>query len=441
MPRNAQFSSPEHQPFAASSDLQLREDHVNGPLPFCNPTRALFDANTTTDEVAKDVAGKVHVEANKTASPRAYHAWRSRDNRKGKSDESNLLMFSILMTSGRHVLIAPADEAPKALESLRKVLQGIARMCTVFAWWDVSWWIAMIFSVGSAIFVICGCFYWVPFAYPKKTFPRESTVGGGVTAFIGAMLFLIGGVLLIVEATNEDQTGSSGWALEQVIEPHKTTAGGSTDADNQNLTEPTSKSRMNPNQPAMLHYKPQAQHCRHHHNLGIHSANLQHPKSGRKWEWIPTWHELFTHYFREIGFLGSFILSIGAIVFWFSGLLALPGIYAHLSQPVLYGTYWLAYVVGGVLFVVSSALYVVETQRNWYTPAVYQIGWWIGVWNLIGSVGWTLSAALGYCSKGWCTYQSDLTLIWASLAFLIGSLLLWYEALDKYPVEKERKRS
>lgn len=53
--------------------------------------------------------------------------------------------------------------------------------------------------------------------------------------------------------------------------------------------------------------------------------------------------------------------------------------------------------------------------------------------------GWTISAAFGYCLESWCTYQSDLTLIWASLAFLIGSLILWYEALDKYPVKRASK--
>ena len=68
--------------------------------------------------------------------------------------------------------------------------------------------------------------------------------------------------------------------------------------------------------------------------------------------------------------------------------MALPWIYSKISQPVLYGTYWLAYLGGGVLFVVSSGLYMLETQPNWYTPAPRVLGWWIGVWNLIGLRGW-----------------------------------------------------
>lgn len=290
----------------------------------------------------------------------------------------------------------------------------------------------MLFSVGSAIFVICGFFYWLPLAAPGTEFKHESNIGGGVTAFVGATLFLVGGVLLIVEATNEDQVGCFGWALEQAFESKSETS----DMDTEQSPDPKRAPGA-----TTLRYVPQPSQCQHHHNVGLHHAHLQRPTCGRKWEWVPTWHELTTHYFHEIGFLGSFILSIGAIVFWFSGLLALPGIYDKISTPVLQGTYWLAYIVGGVLFVISSVLYVLETQRNWYTPGLYQIGWWIGVWNLIGSIGWTLSAGLGYCSAAWCVYQSDLTLIWASISFLIGSLLLWYEAMDKYPIEKERSKS
>lgn len=45
---------------------------------------------------------------------------------------------------------------------------------------------------------------------------------------------------------------------------------------------------------------------------------------------------------------------------------------------------------------------------------------------------WILTKDLRYCSATWCKYESDLTLLWASIAFLLGSLVLWYEALDKY---------
>lgn len=295
-------------------------------------------------------------------------------------------------------------------------------MCTVMAWWDVSWWIAVLFSVGSAIFVASGMFYWLPLEAPSTEFHNEGLVAGGVTSFVGATLFTIGGVLLIVEASNDNQTGCFGWAIEQAFS-HDSREG----SDNENGSPPKKAAQ----------FSLRAQHCIHHHGDGVHRSDvlhMQHPDANRKWEWYPSWHELRDHYFHEIGFMASFVLAIGAVIFYISGIMALPGIINNLSQGVLWGIYWLAYLVGGVLFTVSSVLYVLETQPTWYTPAPSVIGWWIGVWNLIGSIGWTLSASFGYCSASWCEYQSDLSLLWASVAFLIGSLLLWYEALDKYPV-------
>jgi hypothetical protein len=225
--------------------------------------------------------------------------------------------------------------------------------------------------VGSAIFIACGFFYWLPVAYPSTTFPGEDTVAGGVTAFVGATLFQIGAIMLVIEACNENQTGCFGWALTQAL-THDSEGEGSSDG--------ASKAKA-------------TTECEHHHVRGLHkrsAVELQHPDAGRRWEWWPTWHELTTHYFHEIGFLASFILAVGATIFYVSGILALPGVYNHLPVGVLYGIYWMTYLVGGILFVVSSGLYMIETQPKWYKPQPQLLGWWIGVFNMIGSVGWTV---------------------------------------------------
>lgn len=255
-------------------------------------------------------------------------------------------------------------------------------MCTVFAWWDVSWWIGVLFSVGSAIFIISACFYWVPLVNPSTEFPGESLYAGGILSFIGATLFQIGAVLLIVEAVNENQTGCFGWALEQAF-AH----------DHENEATRTDSGRHGPH--ALVHW---CTHHHAHHSLSLESkdSHIAQPKSDRLWRWWPTWHELHTHYWYEIGFQASFQLAIGATIFYISGIMALPGIVNKISQPVAYGVYWLAYLVGGIFFIISSTFYILETQPNWYTPAFHVLGWWIGVFNMIGSVGWTISAAFGY---------------------------------------------
>jgi hypothetical protein len=151
-----------------------------------------------------------------------------------------------------------------------------------------------------------------------------------------------------------------------------------------------------------------------------------HPNSrdARTWTWFPTWHELTTHYFHEIGFLACLAQMIGATVFWISGFTALPGIYEHLSPEALKGAYWSPQVIGGTGFIVSSILFMLETQQKWYLPAPKVLGWHIGLWNLIGGIGFTLCGCLGFSSNEAALYQSALATFWGSWAFLIGELPL-----------------
>lgn len=199
-----------------------------------------------------------------------------------------------------------AGDLPPVSTAWPVIGKGIWRMLTVYAWWDVSWWIAVLFTIGSAIFVISGCFYWIPLVAPSTEFHDEASVAGGVTAFVGATLFTIGGVLLIVEATNENQTGCFGWALEEVFSHGK--------------SKPETEQ----------HFRHDSAHpadCNHHHAHGLHAhgqPQLQHPDSGRKWEWWPSWNELVSHYFREIGFWASMTEAIGAVVFYVRTLFVSP---------------------------------------------------------------------------------------------------------------------
>lgn len=85
----------------------------------------------------------------------------------------------------------------------------------------------------------------------------------------------------------------------------------------------------------------------------------------------------------------------------------------------------------------SSLLFMLETQRKWYLPAPKTLGYWIGFWNLIGALGFTLCGALGYSSNEDVLFEGSLATFWGSWAFLIGSLIQWFEALDKHPVEIE----
>ncbi|KAI0539789.1 hypothetical protein GGR58DRAFT_499827 [Xylaria digitata] len=362
-------------------------EHYTRPIPFLHETcRQIPATKPRPIETA-------------TAPPTGiWRRYQSRDNRKG-----------------RHaVAISPQSAArhgvshPRAAHTLNASWRGIRRMMLRYPVSDVSYDVAVVFTLGSAIWVINGFFAWLPVQWPSTEFSGEVGAGGGITAFVGATVFEFGSVLLMLEAVNEKRTDCFGWALEEAMESHG------------------------------FLLRPDPKGCTHHHSVrhGLLTAGKPEAgKEGRSWEWWPTWSELKTHYFREIGFLASLSQFVGATVFWISGFTALPPIKDHLSIPVANGVFWVPQVVGGVGFIISSWLFMLETQKTWYMPAPRVLGWHIGFWNLIGALGFTACGALGFASRNdAAAYASDLSTFIGSWAFLIGSIIQWYESLDKYPV-------
>lgn len=443
MSRSAAFRF--RKPLDSVKSLELQQDRVSGPFSFLNPTRAAFNHVCARDRKpcrtsgdpsgdAADAARDDQTRKQDDCAPTTpgnkeqlasniQFKWRSRDNRKGRH---TLVVDPTPESSAAYIV-------PKVPSALGQIAQGVVRMLTHFPYWDISWLVAVIFTLGSCVWVINAFFVWLPLVQPNTEFDNETLIGGGVTAFIGATIFEIGSVLLMIEAFNENQEGCFGWALEQVA--GNALAG-------------------------RIRVRPDVDGCRHHHtnkkNLvgegvvkgpsasstapelppnGIEKNETVH-STGRRWVWFPSWHDLTSHYFREIGFIASLAQFCGATIFWISGVTALPGIVDVMSQGLLDGVYWTPQIVGGTGFIVSGLLYMLETQEKWYKPAFGVLGWHIGFWNLIGAFGFTLPGALGpaYGNSG-AQYEAGLSTFWASWAFLIGSIIQWYESLDKHPVE------
>jgi hypothetical protein len=112
-----------------------------------------------------------------------------------------------------------------------------------------------------------------------------------------------------------------------------------------------------------------------------------------------------------------------------------------MSRLITIILYWTPQVLGGLGFIISGTLFMLETQTKWWKPAPKTLGWWIGLWNLIGGVGFTICPAFGYDQSSWAQYQACLSTFWGSWAFLVGSVVQWYESLEKFPVEVEGKRN
>lgn len=178
------------------------------------------------------------------------------------------------------------------------------------------------------------------------------------------------------------------------------------------------------------------------------------------WRWWPSWHALRTHHVYEIGYLACAIQLFGVTLYGVTAIVVLPGILSSLSSWQELGAFWVPQyvmkrwncglrtlanllrftyrIVAAACFLIASIMFAFETQEKWWKPEPKVLGWWIGVWSIVGSVGFELSAAFGVPSgsKHWAEYQSDLSSMWGSAAYLIGSFLQWYEALSKNPIEE-----
>ncbi|KAK4444842.1 hypothetical protein QBC34DRAFT_414437 [Podospora aff. communis PSN243] len=375
----------------------------SGALTFLNPTLRYHpvapDSKPPTEAVSGQPPGKPSPSPPPSGEehPPIYHVWRSRDNRKG-----------------RHAILLPKTAAaakhqyPPLTNTLASTGRGILKMLTSFPVWDVSYDVAIVFTLGCIVWVINGFFVWYPLAAPWSEFPGEESVGGGWTAFVGATIFEFGSVLLMLEALNENQTDCFGWALTSAL---------TTLESHTPLLRPT---------PTCTHH-----HANKHTWISPSPSPSNKPKATHKvWTWsLPL--SSFKHHLHSTSFLASLFQLFGATVFWISGFTALPFISSRLSTSVSNGIYWLPQVVGGTGFILSSIFFMLEVQTRWYRPEPGLLGWHVGFWNLVGAVGFTLCGALGFAEgegKG-VEYALALSTFVGSWAFLVSDLfcLSWVE--------------
>ncbi|EIM81365.1 uncharacterized protein STEHIDRAFT_103768 [Stereum hirsutum FP-91666 SS1] len=433
MPRNAHFT-PDHAPLTHHKSLEAEENRTTGPLFFLNPTRARFCHTDITP--APTGFNDKKTPARYTQPQNVAFEWTSRNNRKGR--------HALRVEDSASPTTPSGFVAPTSTSKPLPILRNIWGMFVEYPYWDVSWLVAWWFTWGSIVWVINAFFVWLPLVRPEMEFSTEIAIGGGVTAFIGASMFEIGSVLLMIEAFNENRAGCFGWQFERLF------LSGSNG----------SKQDLDIEEGKAIRLKPDTDHCTHHHpnrkNLvgkgrtekaaiqadsETMDENSVSGSTDRSWVWFPTMNELRTHYLREIGFLACFSQFIGASIFWIAGLTGLPNIIPKGDQPLLDGIYWAPQVVGGTGFIISGFLFMLETQKTWWKPAWGVLGWWIGFWNLIGAFGFTICGAFGYSTNSGIEFESALATFWGSWAFLIASVLQYYESLEKHPVTTIKPRA
>ncbi|KAG5182723.1 hypothetical protein JKP88DRAFT_348718 [Tribonema minus] len=162
------------------------------------------------------------------------------------------------------------------------------------------------------------------------------------------------------------------------------------------------------------------------------------------WTWsiFPSTHSAR---WSEPGYIAALIQLFGACMFTMSVIVAFNGVLTPISDSYYAAWYVLDFtpqVIGSVCFIVSSYIWMVEVQENWWKPKLTTLGWHAAFWNLIGGIGFLLSAAfafLDYPVECCQYYGTAVSTYWGAFAFLLGSYLQLVETLNPHRAPHARR--
>ena len=131
---------------------------------------------------------------------------------------------------------------------------------------------------------------------------------------------------------------------------------------------------------------------------------------------VPTYHK--HHHLHTIASISCLIQLFGATIFYIAGI---SGFVIMLSNPsasqhLLDGIYWAPQVIGGLGFVISGWLFMIESQEVWWIVSwkdLKTLGWHVGFWNLIGGIGFTVSAIFYVRRSRYIDSYHHLAVIWS----------------------------
>lgn len=236
-------------------------------------------------------------------------------------------------------------------------------------WTNISWWVAFLFTLGSLVWLVNGTLCMWPLACSAL----QSSMSAW-TAFAGGFIFLFGGYAALLEVFNRP--------THIAIDVHPESAS----------SHPVyhAVSYKDPMRLIWLRFEP-----------GV-------------WSW---WMNMI----QMAGAL-TFLISCAA------GVVALD----HPHMP-MFTWYWMPQIVGSLCFVIASIMAMLEVQNKWTHPGLRDMGWYSGLFNLIGAFGFLLCACFGAYSHTHSDvyWGSDFSTFWGSIGFLIASYIMWYEAINK----------
>ena len=132
----------------------------------------------------------------------------------------------------------------------------------------------------------------------------------------------------------------------------------------------------------------------------------------------------------DIGWLGCSLQFVGTILFNFNTFDAMAPSLNWFQEDLLV---WVPNIAGSILFLISGHLAFVEVCHSFWAWRPRTISWWVVIFNLLGCIGFILSAAFAVALPGPAHIEAAALSLWFMLmgacGFLIGSLLMLPEAV------------
>lgn len=329
---------------------------------------------------------------------------RSRDWRKGRKS------IAIPRSAPSDPAAYTGFETPVRYTSrLPEVCTGILCMFTTFPYWDMSFWVAFWFALGSGVWIANGVFAWLPVAYPDQGYEKVEPYGAGMTGVAGVILFQIGAALAYLEAVNGCFQGS---AMKRLLEAYDNPELHKKELFDTRVREifhdmipprpPKAERRWKSLQKASqleagwivldgrdrdapIYPQTYAQIPRHG------EGNDDLAREFMRFRWWPSKDNFKEYQMYEIGFAATTVQLIAATLFIVNGIVGIPDVLLPLNalksswQKNL--AFWIPDIVASAGFIVASWLFMVETQEKWWKPAPKILGWHVGFWALVGSLG------------------------------------------------------
>ena len=283
---------------------------------------------------------------------------------------------------------------------------------------NMAFWSGFCYSIGSAMFVIDGAWSWTPQQWPSSEFPKESEYGVPLMFFFGACLYQIGGVMAYLEAVNDGSF--AGAAMKKLFQGHQDVEKEFLDAklhtffghivphhhhEDKEEEQKNDEAACNWDSLQRRGANPEEIYTEAQQNIsrleskdtpdrrgGISGARKDSNVQGEvaqyiSWKWWPTWHALKTYHVFELGYIACAIQLFGVTLYGVTSIVILPGIYDSLAWWQTLAAYWYPALIASCCFLIASIMFTIMAQEKWNRPKGRAVSWWIGVWAIVGSVG------------------------------------------------------